>query len=461
MNFRMIVALLLGGCLMAGCSKSKFLDERPDNALVEPKTLADLQTLLDNDFVMNGTGSYGLVPALGETGADNYYLNSTEYRDYLAPLYRNCYTWQTDLYAGEDILDWNFPYRCIFYANIVLDALPGIQPSASEQVQWNEEKGSALFHRGHMLYQLAQVFAPPYDSVTAETDLGMPLRLASDINEPVSRESVAGTYRQMIADVSEAIPLLPVTPLYKTRPSKPAAYALLARMYQTMEEYGKSLLYADSCLQLSAALMDYNTLSPTDYFPFQRFNAEVLFSCAWLAVDLYPVTISISQADSLLYRSYDSNDLRKALFFKDFGNGPSFTGTYDQEGSPFCGPATDEVMLIRAEALAREGREEEAMTTLNNLLATRYLTGTFVPLTATDAEDALRTVLRERRKELLMRGLRWTDLRRLNKDPRFAVTLMRVMDGATYSLPPNDKRYTYPIPDKVIALHPDMKQNER
>ncbi|MBE7178311.1 MAG: RagB/SusD family nutrient uptake outer membrane protein [Mucilaginibacter polytrichastri] len=461
MNVKILLPMLLMGCVLAGCSKSKFLDERPDNSLVEPKTLADLQALLDNDFVMNGTGSYGLVPALGETGADNYYLNETEYTDYLAPLYRKCYTWDKDLYAGEDILDWNFPYRCIFYANIVLDALPGVQPSAGEQTQWNEEKGSALFHRGHMLYQLAQVFAPPYDSLTAATDLGVPLRMESDINEPIRRASVAETYRQMVADVSEAIGLLPVTPLYKTRPSKAAAYALLARIYQTMEDYPRSLLYADSCLQLTSALMDYNTMSTTDYFPFQRFNPEVLFSCAWLAVDLYPVAITVSQVDSGLYSLYDTDDLRRVLFFKDFGNGPSFTGTYDQEGSAFCGPATDEVMLIRAEALARAGRTEDAMTALNNLLMTRYLSGTFMPLEATDAEEALRIILRERRKELLMRGLRWTDLRRLNKDPRFAVTLTRIVNGDTYTLPPNDKRYVYPIPDKVIALHPDMKQNER
>ena len=60
-----------------------------------------------------------------------------------------------------------------------------------------------------------------------------------------------------------------------------------------------------------------------------------------------------------------------------------------------------------------------------------------------------------------MRGLRWTDLRRLNRDPRYAVTLTRSINGTTYMLPPNDARYVYPIPDAVIAANPGMEQNVR
>ena len=66
-----------------------------------------------------------------------------------------------------------------------------------------------------------------------------------------------------------------------------------------------------------------------------------------------------------------------------------------------------------------------AMNDLNTLLQARWAAGSFTALTATDGQDALRQILMERRKELLFRGLRWTDLRRLNKDPGTAVTLYR------------------------------------
>jgi len=68
--------------------------------------------------------------------------------------------------------------------------------------------------------------------------------------------------------------------------------------------------------------------------------------------------------------------------------------------------------------------------------------------------------LKERRKELLFRGLRWTDLRRLNLDPRFAVTLARNVSGQIYSLPPEDPRYAWPIPDDEIQAS-GIPQNPR
>lgn len=56
---------------------------------------------------------------------------------------------------------------------------------------------------------------------------------------------------------------------------------------------------------------------------------------------------------------------------------------------PFTGIATDEVWLIRAEALAKTGQWQAAMADLNTLLQKRWRTGTFVPLTALNATDAL------------------------------------------------------------------------
>ena len=100
------------------------------------------------------------------------------------------------------------------------------------------------------------------------------------------------------------------------------------------------------------------------------------------------------------------------------------------------------------------------MADLNSLLVKRWANGTFTPYTAVDAADALNQILTERRKELLYRGLRWTDLRRLNKSPATAITLTRTVNGQIYTLPPNDPRYLYAIPDNVMTSNSSgMKQN--
>ena len=156
--------------------------------------------------------------------------------------------------------------------------------------------------------------------------------------------------------------------------------------------------------------------------------------------------------------------MRGQIFFKKIGIGPNYRFTGNYEGSFlssdfFNGLAVDELYLIRAECYARTNKPTEAMADLNTLLATRWVTGTYVNMVASNAEDALIKVLTERRKELVMRGQRWTDLRRLNKDTRFAKTLRRVLDK-NYDLPPNDSRYVLLIPDEVIK-GAGIEQNPR
>jgi len=110
------------------------------------------------------------------------------------------------------------------------------------------------------------------------------------------------------------------------------------------------------------------------------------------------------------------------------------------------------------------GNFQKAMEVLNNLLQTRWKiingTSTFNEIIAQDASEALQIILTERRKQLCFRGLRWTDLRRLNLENNFAKTLTRHVGAETYTLPPNSSRYVYPIPDDEISLS-GIQQNIR
>jgi tetratricopeptide (TPR) repeat protein len=266
------------------------------------------------------------------------------------------------------------------------------------------------------------------------------------------------SYTQIIKDLMTCASLLPENPLYKTRPSKPAAFAMLARVFLSMGNYDKALAYADSTLQLNNYLIDFNTLDSTSTAPVPLFNNEDVFH-----EDLRLGQILLQKnliVDSNLYQLYDSNDLRKYIFFMNLSSNITFKGSYDGDFVLFGGTATDEMYLIRAESYARKGNANSAMSDLNTLLAKRWATSAFIPLTANTSDQALGIILQERRKELIFRGLRWTDLRRLNKDPRFAITLTRVLNGQTYMLPPNDPRYVLPIPIQEIQLS-GIQQNER
>ncbi len=448
-----VILITLSLIFQFSCNKN-WLDVKPNKSLVVPSTVQDFQAILDNTNVFN---SY--APALGELASDSYYLLYNDWQS-STPIEQQTYIWSDDPFQGNGDGDWNDAYNRILAANIVLEGIDNIKSDSSPKANWNNVKGSALFYRSFDFFNLAQIFCKPYNPNTADKDLGLPLRLSSDVNLKSVRASLQQTYDKIINDLIEAANLIPITPLYKTRPSKPAVYALLARVYLTMQNYSNALAYSDSCLQLQGTLMNYNTLNPMSSPPIGRFNSEVIFHATLeFYFDFYP---SKQIIDSTLYNLYDNNDLRKVIFFRKRSNAMRFYGNYNGAINPptFGGLATDEIYLIRAECYARSGDTAAAMKDLNTLLINRYKTGTFIPVSALSQNDALSMVLMERRKELVFRGVRWMDLRRLNTDSRFSVTLTRVLNGRSYSLPPNDPRYVFPIPPDEIRLS-GIQQNPR
>jgi tetratricopeptide (TPR) repeat protein len=275
------------------------------------------------------------------------------------------------------------------------------------------------------------------------------MRLTSDITLPSKRSTNEASYKQIIDDLNIAKDLLPDRPQIVTRASKTAALALLARIYLSMENYDMAFQSADQCLKIYSALLDYNNVIASANF-IGVYNSEVLFHANYS--DNFTTTNYL--IDRGLYESYQGDDLRKSRLFRENATTKvvTFKGNYDSGTSLiFCGLATDEVYLIRAECYARAGKITDSMRDLNDLMKMRWdKTKIYPVITANDQEDAIRKILLERRKELVNRGIRWSDLRRLNKDSRFAVTLKRTVLGVEYTLEPNSYRYTFPIPDDIV-----------
>lgn len=444
---------LLAGLLFCACKKQDFLDKKPSSNLVVPTSLNDFQALLDNDQVM------GKAPVLGEISADNYFITDS-YLPLLDSRIQNAYVWASDIFGSEEnIEDWNVPYKQVYYSNVVLDGLTGIKVSGDNQAQFNLVKGSALFLRAFAFSNLIQAFAPGYDATTAKNDIGIPLRLTSDINAASSMASVEQSYNQVTQDLRMAISLLPASVGgYLNRPPKAAAQALLARVYLNMHKYDSAKLYADSVLLTNPTLIDYNTLDVSTFLPFKKnSNVEVLYlatsvdygiSYQILTGLFYPNVI----VDTTLVRSYDPNDLRLAAFFQQNGTDSfNLKGNYNGLIYIFLGMAIDEVYLIRAESFARLGKLDSAAHDLNSLLENRYKRGTFVQLSFADQQIALNTIWAERRKELPFRGLRWPDLKRLNKEGA-SITLTRIVNGIKHTLAPNSNLYVLPIPPDAVRL---------
>jgi hypothetical protein len=423
--------------------KKDFLDKRPDKALLVPTTLDDLDKILNNDQVMT------FAPEINLIASDEYTITAQGLQT-ISSLERNSYLWANDIYEGRSVADWGYSYTQVYYANVVLQGLEQIKPDDATKARYSQIKGSALFYRAMAFYNLAQLFCKPFDQASGGQDEGIPLRLDPDINKKSTRASVKETYAQIIADLTFAETLVPSKQVIYKNIGQPAVRALLARVYLSMADYDKAAFYSDACLKTNSELIDYNDLLLDDYRPFPAapaINKEML---AYYQLGPYAFDYT-AFVDPAVYNSYTNDDLRKGIFFSNNGDGTfAFKGTYGGGSTLFGGLATDEMYLIRAEANARLGNLTSATDDLNALLVKRWKKGTYISFGSTVQQEVLNKILTERKKELLSRGLRWTDLRRLNSDPRFAVTLTRNIDGQTISLKPNDLKYVFPIPDDEI-----------
>jgi len=454
-----ILALLL--CMVLVSCK-KFVDIKKSSLLSQIETANDCQLIMDNYSLFNAN-----YPSDGETSAADYYIDNFTYNDGNTSIEdKSIYNWEPQaIRAGGQ--QWVKSYNKIYNTNLVLEALAKLEGKENPAVI-NHLKGTALFLRAYALWNLAQLYAKPYGA-TAAQDAGLPIRLISDVNETPGRGTVKDTYDRIVQDLRDAAAMMNVTADLPSRPTKIAALAMLARVYLSMEDYPNALTNASAALALKSDLLDFNTFDEENPFPFTRYNKEVIFhsileSSALLAAG--SAESNFAKIENNLIGSYTNNDLRKTFFYKaNSGQNEGsfrFTGNYEPSSSStlFNGLAVDELYLIRAECFARANNAAGAIADLNTLLRTRWTTGTYVDLPVSTADAALTTVLTERRKELVMRGQRWTDLRRLNKDSRFAVTISRSGGGVLRTLPVNDSRYTLLIPQEVIT-YSTISQNPR
>jgi hypothetical protein len=439
--FLLIIAIPFLSC-------KKFLDKKPDSRLTVPQTLSDLQALLDASQIMNLQQS----PSFGEASSDDYFIPMDAY-NMLPVEHQGIYIWNSDEYRFQN--DWSKAYLPVYNANYSLEQLENIPVTPANSEQWKNVKGSAHFFRAYNYLNLLWVYAKAYDEASADSDFGIVLRNGSDFNVPSVRATVRRCYEQVIADTKEAVGFLPSSPVHVMRPSKTAAYGLLARCYLSMRKYDSAYLYADLCLHLKSSLMDYNgdgdiNGSISANTPFKKFNKETIFYTEMNGNSyiIFPSGINI---DTTLITQYHLDDLRKAAFYKPVSGYHQFKGSYSgTQNQYFTGISTSEMYLTRAEAHARAGRITEAMNDLNTLIQKRWRNSVPYPfINASDQSEAVDKILAERRKELYMRGLRWIDIKRLNKEGQ-NIILHRMIGQQNYTLQPNGSYYALPLPTDII-----------
>jgi starch-binding outer membrane protein, SusD/RagB family len=471
-KFNYIMIVFIGILTFASCKRSEFLDVTP-KGIVIPTKLQDFRLLLDNVVSAASSGSV-------TTGFSGKHQNTTLMSDNAAltpeltqALFKQEYEVRTYLFEdmvygpSEDDLDWNRYYQHIYVANVILAGLQDIAGASAEKSLLEAE---ARLHRAYAYLNLVNMYAAHYNSTTAGTDPGVPIRQGIELSgQDLTRASVQAVYDLVIEDLLAGTKnLADKQPgSLQFRPSKAAAFGLLARVYLYQAKYNEALAAAESALGLQGTIRDINNDPISFYapglrvFPDQTVDPEVVWFKDQGGLFLSPVTEE-------LLNSYENGDLRKEWYtgVRDhllLGNdvdGVIYGGQLLANNTS-AGVRVSELYLIRAECNARLGNIAAANGDLNTLRKKRFKPANYSDVNITDKTALLKFVKAERRREMAADAERLFDIKRYNLLDQDGISLTHTYNGKTVTLTPNSKKWVLPIGAKYIQMNPEIKQNPR
>lgn len=494
------LALVLNSC-------TKFLEEKPNKtSAVEVTKASQLDALLNSYTSFYTEGNRTAI-----YGTDDYELTTQLYNarpgtfSMAAILFG---LWDIN-YLPDDSREgfWSGEYRKIFTANMVLEYLPKVSGTEDEKAIL---KADAHFIRAYSYWSLANTYCLPYTDAN-KNETGLPIKTGISFELPIERQPLEKVYQQIEADLAEAfktpVVLMQNGKARHWRANKAGINGFAARYYLHRNNYAEALKYANAALEEYNQLVDYNT--GMKYGRDQVLNIDAGTPNAKTVTLKYPYTHDnqIDFTDMLAWKEFlyfrmlnheswwyipsqellnlydQAHDLR---FRYHMVEGYSYDRgmikpSYDHPGYIFffkdrvpSGPTVAEMLLIKAECLARTNKVSDAISAINLLRAKRMEPGAWVDLTAADKAEALRKILQERRREMPF-AQRWYDVRRFNnnEDPADDVVLTKTFYPYTsanvttseppkvYSLPINSRRFAVPLPrTEIISSNGLIEQNK-
>nr|WP_162988826.1 RagB/SusD family nutrient uptake outer membrane protein [Pedobacter schmidteae] len=438
--------ILLG---MASCKD--FLEVKPKGVIL-PEKLTDYESLLNSVTMMQSFPSALLY------NTDDYYVDYSPIERSIAA---NMYFWRPEADVNDQLSPaiWGQLYRVIYNANVIIKN--AMKTKGESEQRKKEVLAEALLVRSDAYFSLLTAFSKAYDPATAATDAGMPLITSNDVTEAAPpRSRLKATMDTVLNNALQAANDLPLNNINRYRGTKAAAHGFLARVYLYIGDYANAEKYTSLALQASHKLIDYNTIANKNGIPVSDLNPEILWQ---RACEEFILPGQMLYSDNLKAQfdvadPLQSNDLRYVYLTTTNSKGVSRNSP---PGRTNFGVTFPELYLNVAELAARADNPAKAMEWVNKLRIMRIKKAAYQPLTAVDKETALTNVFAERRRELVFAGVRWMDMKRLDKEGRMPeVQRINKKTGEVLgTLKPHSKAYTLQIPARVRMFNPNMELN--
>lgn len=468
MKIKSFIIAVLATSFIMGCTKK--LDINPEQSLSEEVALSSQATaqsvLLGVYSSAQSLDAFGAMPQIvGDYQADNV--------DFVGsfPTLQEINLFTTLSTNGNVEGWWLAYYRIILRANTIMDKVPGISQTGFTDAIKNQMVAEAKFLRALAYFQLVNLFAQPYQ-ISKGSNLGVPLVTKSFTGTPdfPGRATVNEIHAQIIKDLTEALPNLPVT--YPSpsdtrgRATNAAAKALLSRLYLYRGDWSNAADFANQVINIST------NYSLSGSYNFGRNTAEDIFSIQMTATDnsrtgaggwasyYRPAALGgrgdcPMTADLINAFQQEPGDKRFALNdlgVASDGNTKRFTLKYpdavnNTDNSPLIRLA--EMYLNRAEALAQKDGINQTSVDLINALRRRAGLSDLLLINFLTQQSLVDAILNERRKELCFEGHRRMDLLRNGKSLRTGSLAAAAAPGAA--------RTIMPIPQREIDNNSGLK----
>lgn len=494
--------------LFALTSCSDFLDVSPNKTGNSSLYHMDqLVQLMGNPGLYNSSGYLwsDILLASDECDISPYFYKKGVLQ---AIAYKIC-NWDRSIYlnGGLDALSWRSSYSAMFTFNTVLLSVDKVKQTTLQDHEM--VRGEALFGRAYYHFMAMVAFCKSDKSAP-----GLGYRDDTDPKSIPTRQTVEYTLKRIMTDLNEAEVALKTAGKIMFNPSEtfritlPTLYALKARIMLYFGEYAEALKAANLALEGNSTLIDFtkepsytrkklsdvklldekgNTISTIPYYEMNNLLAlgnegvakdGELFLPSTSDMHFTARAIPISESlynlfdrvhDNRWIYFYENNhNVAKTVFSKgltpedqaaikpwEYHSYLRYASLRSSGKFYILGMSVGEMMLIKAECLARDGKTTEAQTVLRALRKVRFNDAD----AANNISGTLKDVLAERRRELTS-IFRWYDIKRLNYNDHANIVITKTRNQnfdfnqqlETVSLQANDPFYAIPIPQTEITL---------
>jgi starch-binding outer membrane protein, SusD/RagB family len=460
-----IVGILVGiVCFFTHCKKFVQIDP-PTTELVTASvfnnsaTATSAQTTIYSEMYANKESS---------SMAEYTGLLSDELTNYSTAI-SNVQFYTNAMTAEQGTGPWVTAYNYIYQANAIIAALQNnsaIAPSIVAQLT-----GESKFIRAFWFFYLTNLYG----------DIPLVTNTDYATNATISRTPRVQVYTQIISDLKDAQALLSsnyvdasdtTVTTERTRPTKWAATALLARVYLFTGDYTDAKTQASSVISNTGLY----SLCPNLNNVFLANSTECIWQLAIPLPTFYntydgylfiltsaPNNVAISPQ---LLNSFEQGDSRRLNWIDSFQTSTSPTYYYPYKYKVQSGTNVTEYemilrlaeqYLIRAEAEAQLNDLTDAVSDLD-VIRTRAGLGNIPDSIASSESAMLTAILHERQVELFTEwGNRWFDIIRTGVVNSVMGTPGNVCQFKEGSWVPTDT--LYPIPQSERTLDPNLTQN--